>query len=447
MNIYDLARNVYNIMPKKFKQVIIYKIRPCFYSFQYGKICKKAHKHYIMIQKQINKKIIAGSSIRVGFYVVYDSVFSAKPVFEKMLSDNIFDPYLVIIPDVSRGHENMLYQLNKTYRTFLDLFNEKRVLFGYNKQNNDFIDYSDRFDIVSLSNPYDTMTHKYFQIWYLKDKDLLTFHTNYGFFSADNYSRYIIQSPFMSLAWKVFVETEYGYKEFKRYGVIKGKNVSLTGYSKLDEYAVQKKIHSDRKRIIIAPHHTILNETSRMARFSNFMEYADFFLKLPIKYPEIDFIFRPHPLLVVNLARDDIWGKKKTDMYLNKLLSHKNVMYSNEGSYYDIFLNSDAMIHDCSSFLVEYLVTGHPCCYMFRNTSQINALFSKLGRKCLDFYYKAFNENDIINFIDNTVIKEMDTNKKNRDLFVDQYIKINYPNVSDKILLEIKEAISGKALK
>jgi len=203
---------------------------------------KQVQKHYEIVRKSIQKKVSSGNILSVGFYVVYDSTFSAKPLFEKMLTDNLFKPYIVIVPDVVRGHENMILQLNKSYNTFKNLYGEGIVFLGYIEQNNCFIDYSEKFNIIHLSNPYDVMTHKYFQMIYLKEKKLLTIHTNYGFFSADNYAHeHIINLPFMSFAWKVFVETEFCYKEFCEYEAIKGKNVVLTGYCKLDEYAKQEK--------------------------------------------------------------------------------------------------------------------------------------------------------------------------------------------------------------
>jgi hypothetical protein len=403
---------------------------------------KKVQKHYDIVIKSIQKKAASGNKISVGFYVVYDSTFSAKPLFEKILSDNNFIPCIVIAPDIARGHENMIFQLNKSYQTFLNLYGKKSVFLGYNQQNNDFIDYSERFDIIHFSNPYDDMTHKFFQIMYLKNKNLLTLHTNYGYLSVDNYSHeHIINLPFMNYSWKVFAETEFGYKEFCKYEAIKGKNVTLTGYCKLDEYAKQEKKHYHRKRIILAPHHTVADESQEIFGLSNFLKYTDFFLNLPNMYPDIDFIFRPHPLLFVALKRDDIWGKEKTDTYLEKLLSFNNVIYSDGGIYYDIFKNSDAIIHDCASFLVEYLVTGYPCCYMLKNNTQIDDLFSELGKECLDLYYKAYNENEITYFIDNYVVAGNDIDKEKRTNFAKQKLMINYPNVSEKILSVIKDAI------
>ena len=52
----------------------------------------------------------------VAFLMVFDSVFSLENVFLLKLDNKDFDPYIIVIPDVSRGLE---YQ-NKVMRQTLD---------------------------------------------------------------------------------------------------------------------------------------------------------------------------------------------------------------------------------------------------------------------------------------------------------------------------------------
>lgn len=65
----------------------------------------------------LKAKVAQGKKIKVYFFVIYDSCFQFAPVFEKMLDDETFEPCVVVIPDVSRGYENMFYQLDKTFDT------------------------------------------------------------------------------------------------------------------------------------------------------------------------------------------------------------------------------------------------------------------------------------------------------------------------------------------
>lgn len=114
-------------------------------------------------------------------------------------------------------------------------------------------------------------------------------------------------------------------------------------------------------------------------------------------------------MLKYNLTK--YWGDSKTNKYYDQIAAYSNAIYDNSEDYLETFANSDAMIHDCGSFTAEYLFTNKPCCYMLKNLDDINKIFLPMGQKCLDNYYKAFNKNDILNFIDNVVIKGIDPMK------------------------------------
>ena len=111
------------------------------------------------------------------------------------------------------------------------------------------------------------------------------------------------------------------------------------------------------------------------------------------------------------------------------------MIYSVGGDYFDIFVNSDAIIHDCSSFVVEYLYTGKPCCFMAKKNYK--KIFSVLGKSCLKNYYLAFDKEQITDFIENVVINGNDKLKKKREIYAAKNLALNYPNVSKKILSEI----------
>ena len=400
----------------------------------------KQEKHYNTICKKLKEKIRTKQKIRVAFMVIYDEIFYAKRIFEKMLNDDIFDPSIIIAPDVCRGKENMLYQLEKSYQAYTALY-DKEVFRGYEKENDQYIDYSNSFDIFCFCNPYDNMTHAFFQVDYIRTKDALTFYLEYFHIGVFYYGLlHVIPLPTMSLFWKIFTESNISFNEYKINQIIRGKNVFVSGFYGYDEYNVLKKTVHQRKCIIIAPHHTIGKENKDTLELSNFLEYAGFFLELPRIYADIDFIFRPHPLLVPRLKRDDIWGVEKTNSWLDNLLTNRNVTYSKGGDFYELFINSDAIIHDCGSFTLEYLFTGYPCCYILKKNKPLKTVFTKFGIRCLDQYYHAYNKDDIISFLDNVVLKNIDPLKNKREGFARKYLYQNH-STTEKIIDEVKRAI------
>ncbi len=394
-------------------------------------------KFYARRIRRLKNKIKSGKKVKVAFTVIYDSVFPAEIVYQKMLKDSLFDPILIVIPDVMRGRENMLLQLRKTYAHLSAKYGKVEIAYDVKKDR--FVDYSGRVDLVFFANPYDLMTNKTSGVNYLSSKGVLPLYASYGMMPDYYASRYIIDQPSLNLAWRVFADTEENLNDFRAFTKNKGRNVVLSGYAKLDRLAQVGVRPRARKKIIIAPHHTVAMAALPL---SNFLRYAGFFLDLPKRYPDVDFVFRPHPLLFITLANDELWGKERVERYLTAMRENPNVEYQDGGDYFDTFVNSDGIIHDCSSFLVEYLFTEHPPCYLLRDGKEVETVFADLGKNCLRHCYQAFGEEDVIRYVEKVVLQGDDPMRGVRVDYVNRHLKVNYPNVSDFIIDHIKKTLS-----
>ena len=120
-----------------------------------------------------------------------------------------------------------------------------------------------------------------------------------------------------------------------------------------------------------------------------------------------------------------------------------NMELSCEGGYLELFAQSDALIHDCASFVAEYLYTGNPVCYMMKAEILTSKTLSAIGLECLQYHEYANNKEDIMRFID-AVIEGVDVKKEERNKFADAKIKINYPHASQKILDVLKNELGEK---
>lgn len=416
---------VKKVLPKHLIEFLIRKIN----YFKYHSLIQNTYKHYAEVENKIKSK---KERLNVAAYVIFDSTFCAYDLFDLMMADlNNYNPKIVIIPDVSRGENHMKRQYNESRNFFVKKYGSEYILDGWIEDTNSFEDYSSIFDIIYLANPYDHMVNDVHSISFLSKKDVLPIYISYGCMPDFYGCKMIMPMKEISLFWKVFADNEMSYKDYCKYELVKGKNVVLSGYAKMD--ALEKFIERPRqkKTVIIAPHHTINNSALPL---SNFVKYQDFYLELPKIFPQVDFIFRPHPLLFTNMVNLGYWTDNDVSNYLKKIESC-GMKYSVGGDYFDIFVNSDAMIHDCSSFVVEYLYTGKPCCFMAKQNYK--KIFSTLGKECLKNYYLAFNEKQIIDFIKNVVIDGDDSLASERKEFTEKNLAINYPNVSKVILNEI----------
>ena len=149
-------------------------------------------------------------------------------------------------------------------------------------------------------------------------------------------------------------------------------------------------------------------------------------------------------MLFTILSWDRHWGKEKVQEYIAKMKLHPNVIYSDGGDYLEQFVQSDGIIQDCGSYLVEYLYTKKPACYMLKTPEDIDAKFAELGKRCLEQYYIAYNEQDIIDYIDNVIIGGDDPKKLSRKKFAEEVVMLNYPHASEKIVAEIKKELMEK---
>lgn len=409
-------------------------------NINYARLDSKLQAQFQSKIAQLKAKIKARQKIKVCFYVIYDSCFPFEPLFKKMQSDLLFEPYVVIIPDTSRGKSNMFYQVDKGYKSLSEKYGDF-VHKCYDLQTKDFIDFTPNMDILATSQPYETMSDEIYSINYATSKQILTIFAHYTMEVASWGKNEIVPTYALNLCWKIFVNTKYGFDEHQMLTLNNGKNAILSGYVKMDSLFQVKPQKRERKKIIIAPHHTIYSTSDCALQLSSFLQYADFFLEIYERYPQIDFIFRPHPLLVIVLAKDEYWGQKKLDSYLAKLKTFKNVTYQEGGEYFETFVNSDGILHDCGSFVAEYLYTDNPCCFMLKDSATNENNFALLGKECLKHYYQAFDESDIIDFIENVVIKGNDTKKAQRITFAKEVLRVNFPNVADKILDNIKSEL------
>lgn len=387
-------------------------------------------KGYFNKIENLKRTIDGETKIKVAFIVVFDSTFPSAAVFENMMSGNQFDPYIIVTPDLSRGEKHLFEVYNRAFENLYKSYGN-RVLHGYDTSSKTYMELKDEYKIVFFSNPYKTMVHPHHYIDYFLDKNVLTAYIDYGF-PAVKYAREVFNTDFYNKVWRVFTDSYITKRELFLYQPIRGRNSMVTGYAKMDKlYTASIDTNKKRKRIIICPHHTVLNW--KPLDISNFEKYAELFISLPKDFPEVDFIFRPHPLLFTNMLNSKKWSPNDLDDYMCRLLSSSNMTYDQSGDYFSVFKNSDGMIHDCSSFIGEYLFTEKPCCYMLKDKNQLWQTYSRLGQKCLNNYYLAFSKDDIYHFIQYVILKDEDPMRIKRVRFAENVLKRHYPHSAEAI--------------
>lgn len=230
-----------------------------------------------------------------------------------------------------------------------------------------------------------------------------------------------IELAYYDYCWLFFTEHNDVANYRRKVLGYKAKNVRVTGVPMQDILMLNKKNFNDpwkdkmgRKRIIYAPHHSVKGTNGKGIEFATFLDYGEPILQFAKKYKDVvTMAFKPHPNLYMKLI--NIWGQKKTDDYYNEWEKLSNTQIET-GEYVGLFKYSDAIIHDCSSFIVEYLYINKPSLYLVADTNKMDDMF--------DFVLGAFNRyehgcsvSDIESFITN-VIAGIDVKKEERQIYV-----------------------------
>lgn len=380
-------------------------------------------------------EIVRGKEkVKVAFFATHESVWKYDFLYNLMLDHPRFEPQLFVCPVVNYGKENMLLEMNKSFESFKK--NGYDAMKTYDSETGDYLDIKKTFspDIIFYTNPYKGLQDSRYYI--NKFPNTLTCYVPYAIMTVNDEFTYNLD--FHNLVWRIFSETPFHKEIALQKQKNKGKNRVVTGYPGFDKLLINKfpnnniwkNKNSTLKKIIWAPHHS-MDDYNKVA---NFLEYYDFFFELADNYKDkLQIAFKPHHLLRVKLEKDSYWGKEKTAAYYNKWENLENGQLEN-GDYIDLFLTSNALIHDCGSFMAEYLITGKPSLFMVRDES-IMDYWSAFGQKAIAVHYQSRNKKELINFIENVVLKENDWMKEERISFVQStLIPKNKLSASENIL-------------
>ena len=394
-----LGKNLTSFIKK-----ILYQIRFCiiYPIYQY------LHVKYLKRKKVINIVFIASSLAMWRFQKIY----------ELLLKYPRFKVSIVIIPFISYSEEQQHTDIEilKSYFDGLNItyYVSNETLFDIRKELAP--------DILFYPQPYEGLFSPKYN--YSNFLDCLLCYIPYGFWMSKGEWSYNLLLH--NYAWKLFYSTELHKKDAQLIAYNHGRNIEVVGYPNADYFL--GKTHNDvwkvqktcKKRVIWAPHYTIFD--GGYVEQSNFLWMSDFMLKLTREYVDkIQFVFKPHPKLRTALYKHPEWGKDKTESYYKAWETMGNTQLET-GEFIDLFMTSDAMIHDSGSFCVEYHYTKRPVMYIARDFEKQVSDKGEFGQMAMKLHYVANCEDDIVNFIENVVLKGDDPMKQGREYFFKQYL-------------------------
>ena len=347
---------------------------------------------------------------------------------------------MAVAPRITRGEKFLRETLDKTVDTLSKRYGS--VLKLYDPIMHRKIPLRGMADLIFTTIVYEEQTFREYTTGPLSEFALVAC-ISYGYSGqllAD--TRKMIFTQEFAFFWKLFVPNRATLELWSEKNPLLKKNLALGGYSKMDRLAAIPRKERKRKKILLCPHHSLMRDDSGGVQLSNFLKYAKFFLSLPKMFPEIDFVFRPHPLLFPRLETDTWWGVERTAKYRIEMESMPNVEFQSGGDYFETFADSDAMNHECGSFFAEYFYPGMPQCYLLEDATSVDREFTDFGKALHKHTFHAFSEEEIVNFIKDTVIASNDPGREARKAFAQNEICTFHPHAALEVLRQLEGWLS-----
>jgi CDP-glycerol glycerophosphotransferase (TagB/SpsB family) len=143
-------------------------------------------------------------------------------------------------------------------------------------------------------------------------------------------------------------------------------------------------------------------------------------VELARKYSDkVAWVFKPHPVLKLKAVAKGIFSNAGGwNAYLDEWRSIEDAEVVEEGTYAQLFIDSDAMIYDSASFMVEYFFVDKPALFLTRQGQYFNAL----GEAAKKAQYNADGKDfkTIEDFLCNVVLGGNDTKKDERHQFFEE---------------------------
>lgn len=380
--------------------------------------------------------------INVVFFAMNHAMWRYQGLYELMASHPKFNPVIVITPFANYAKDQQEEDLHNL-RSFFDSKNIPYIEPYDNMGNIVDIKKTINPDIVFFQQLYHNIAHPLHDVSNFYDK-LICYHPYALWLGKEDWGFNLKGHNF---AWKLFYATEIHHAVAKELARNKGINVNVVGYSNADDFLhrahadVWKQQETKKKRIIWAPHFTIDANRCYTAH-SEFLWMADFMLQTAKQYADkIQFAFKPHPRLLTELYEHKDWGKEKADAYYKEWATMSNTQIET-GNYVDLFMTSDALIHDCGSFCAEYHYSQKPPMFVSKDVNHFRDTFNDFGKQAIDLHYLAQTPEEITNFIESVVLRGADHRYTERKAFFQKYlISENGMNVSENMMNNILHTI------
>lgn len=376
------------------------------------------------LKKEKNKR-----KLRVAFLCNDETKWKCESLFKLLEKSEYFSPFILVTK--SDAPKNSSKQMN--LKEVLDIYNffiQKgfKTYFAYDISKDKFIPIKKfKPDLIFYQQPWYNQTQ---QGPVVSSKFALTYYVPYYITNVSSPMEYDLRFHRYIHCYYVLNEIIRDFYSSKMKN--KGKNLKVVGHTQLDYYLTNKSATNCKNYVIYAPHWSINYPQENYATFEwNGREILSF----AKQHPEINWVYKPHPILKHRLLTQNVMTEDEIENYWSEW--KKIALVYEGGDYMELFTNSKAMISDCGSFLTEYLPVNNP---LIRLVSKDAYPYNPSAKIVVSAYYSASNLQELYELLDKVIIKNIDTMREKRKEVIEK-LCLNSNNAALNILNDLKNEL------
>ena len=314
---------------------------------------------YLRMKRLSEKKTSGNKPAEILFLCQYPPAWNKmKSIFEMMLKDDRFNVKILAVPD------NINKPDDKIYEFFSGIYGRDIVINAY--KNGTWYNIKQLMpDYVFYQRPYDQYLPKPYRSGVVSGYSKIC-HLVYGYTMIEALKEICDNKLFYRNVYIYFAENTISRDDnIKRFKISHNKGYRKTlniGYPVLEYFVRHKadeKEENDKFKVLWTPRWS----DDKEAGGSNFLTYKDKIITLVNDNTDLNVVFRPHPMTFDHFISVGKLTQEDVDSYLKLYDENDSLEYNNTAEYVDVFWNTDVLLSDLSSVMVEYFVTGKPIIY------------------------------------------------------------------------------------
>ncbi|MDE7434625.1 MAG: hypothetical protein K2N01_02200 [Lachnospiraceae bacterium] len=390
-------------------------------AFLYGDMMAalRSFQAYGSFKKQ-QKSAVQGDKIRVGFMCQYLPAWGKlEPVYRLMKEASDFEVVLLCVP--MGIHRQKLDDpediANDTYEYYkAQGYDAVNTLIGKDR----WLDLETlKLDYLFFTRPYNSYMPPQYSSHevsrYTKICVML-----YAFTLMEETYRSTLNRDFFCNVYLYFAEDRYAmekqiraFSRRHRIGLQRSVYVGMAAladiYEAKGKHAGAWEFSGNEFRVMWTPRWT----TDKALGGSNFFVYQKPLLAYADRHPDMDFLFRPHPLMFENFRKTGELTEQEEQEYRDRIAELPNVSLDESGAYAASFWKSSVLVSDISGMMPEYFVTGKPVVYC---PTDSGLRLAESSVKLISGCYIAHNEAELFDILERLQRGEDPLREKRRAL-------------------------------